>query len=94
MNAVVTLMPSEIEELKNHFDRRIEETILPRMDRLEAKVDEVFDQARRTNGRVTDLEKWKERIAGSLAALGGSWHVLMAVGGITVAIVSVVLANT
>jgi hypothetical protein len=44
--------------------------ILHRLDAIDKRLDEVLTQARITNGRVTGLEKWRERIEGGRDALG------------------------
>lgn len=90
----IAIMPSELDSLRDHFDRRIEEVFLPRMDRLEAKVDAVAEQARQTNGRLRAAELWQARWEGMKSGAGGSWQVLMAVLSATVAVVAVVLGHT
>jgi hypothetical protein len=44
--------------------------ILHRLDEIDKRLDEVLQQAKLTNGRVTGLEKWRERIEGGRDALG------------------------
>ena len=97
----IQVMPSEIEslhgavsEMRQHFDQIIHDSIIPRMDRLESKVDILDQRARETNGNVTDLQLWRARIQGGSAVAVQSWKGLLAVGTIAIAIVSVVLANT
>ena len=90
----VMVMKSEIEGLREHFDRIIEETIIPKMDRLESKVDSVDSRVRETNGRVRAIEVWQARIQGGAAVAGRSWQSIIAIGSVSVAIISVVLANT
>lgn len=105
----IQVMPSEIEslhgavaEMRSHFDQIIHDTILqiihdtilPRMDRLESKVDLLDVRARETNGNVTELKLWRAHIQGATAVAGRSWQSLLAIGSVAVAIVSVVLANT
>lgn len=88
----IAVMPSEIQALQDHFDRLIHETIIPRMDRLEAKVDGVDAQARLTNGRVRAIELWQARWEGVKDGAGGSWHVLVAGGGLVVGAVGLIVA--
>ena len=90
----ITVMPNEIDALREHFDQLIHGTLIPKMDRLEAKVDVVDSRVRETNGRVRGLEVWQARIEGGAATVSRSWQSLIAVGSVAVAIVSVVLANT
>lgn len=99
MNAI-QVMPSEIEslhvavaEMRSHFDAIIHDTIIPRMDRLETKVDAVNIQAQATNGRLRAVELWQARWEGMKAGAGGSWQVLIAAGGIAIAIISLVLTK-
>lgn len=44
--------------------------ILHRLDEIDKRLDEVLTQAKITNGRVTGLEKWRERTEGAREALG------------------------
>lgn len=88
----IRVMPSEIQALQDHFDRIIHDTIIPRMDRLEAKVDAVDAQARLTNGRVKSVELWQARWEGVRDGAGASWHVIVAVGGLAVGAVGLVAA--
>ena len=97
----IRVMPSEIESLhaavaetRAHFDQIIRESILPRLDRMESKVDVLDGRARETNGNVTDLQLWRARLQGGSAVAGQSWKGILAVGTIAIAIVSVVLSNT
>ena len=90
----IQVMPNEIDALRDHFDQLIHGTIIPKMDRLEAKVDTVDARVRETNGRVRVIEVWRARIEGGAAVAGRSWQSVIAIGSVAVAIVSVVLANT
>ena len=90
----VTVMSSEIDALRQHFDQLIHDTIIPKMDRLESKVDAVDARVRETNGRVRTIEVWRARVEGGAAVAGRSWQGILAVGGIAIAIISVVMANT
>ena len=97
----IQVMPSEMEslhgavaEMRSHFDAIIHDTIIPRMDRLESKVDAVNTQAQATNGRVRAIELWQARWEGMKAGAGGSWQVMVAAGGVAVAVISVVMANS
>lgn len=44
--------------------------ILHRLDEQSKRLDEILTQAKLTNGRVTGLEKWRERVEGAHDALG------------------------
>ena len=90
----IRVMPNEIDALREHFDKLIHDTIIPKMDRLESKVDSVDARVRETNGRVGAIEVWRARVEGGAAVAGQSWKSLIAVGSVAVAIVSVVMANT
>lgn len=60
--------------------------ITMRFDIIEAKVDETLAQAKATNGRVTTLEKWRERTEGARDALGMPRAIVVIVAsGLTVA---------
>ena len=102
----IAVMPNEIEalsgavsEMRLHFDQLIHETIIPRMDRVESKVDDQREQSSRiekqviaTNGRVRAIELWQARWEGMKAGAGGSWHVLVAGGGLVVGAVGLIVA--
>ena len=97
----IRVMANEIEtlgtavaEMRQHFDQLIHDTIIPKMDRLESKVDAVDARVRETNGRVRTIEVWRARVEGGAAVAGRSWQGILAVGGIAIAIISVVMANT
>jgi len=45
------------------------ELLAQRLDQMEKKLDEILTQAKQTNGRVTDLEKFRERVMGALIPL-------------------------
>lgn len=51
-------------------DADLRALILHRLDQIERKQDETLEQARLTNGRVTALEKWRDRTEGAKEALG------------------------
>lgn len=40
-----------------------------RLDQVDEKLDAILKQAKETNGRVTDLEKFRERVMGALIPL-------------------------
>jgi hypothetical protein len=44
--------------------------ILHRLDEIDKRLDEVLVNVKATNGRVTMLEKWRERMEGAHDALG------------------------
>ena len=85
----IRVMPSEIEELHVQLRR-----ICSTLTEIKEDMKEVKAQVRETNGRVSKLELWKARADGARAALTSSWAGVLAVGGIAVAIISVVLAET
>ena len=95
----IAVMPSEIQALQDHFDRLIHETIIPKVDRVEGKVDAVDAKADRiekqtiaTNGRVRAIELWQARWEGVKDGAGGSWHVLVAGVGLVVGAVGLIVA--
>lgn len=40
-----------------------------RLDQVDEKLDAILKQAKETNGRVTDLERFRERVMGALIPL-------------------------
>lgn len=46
------------------------DVILNRLDGIDRRLDELLVQARATNGRVTKLEAWRNRMEGAHEALG------------------------
>jgi hypothetical protein len=63
--------------------------ILHRLDEQAKRLDEILAQARITNGRVTGLEKWRERVEGGRDALGTFRAVgVIVAAGCTVAIIA------
>ena len=65
--------------------------ILQRLDQIDKRLDEVLAQARLTNGRVTGLEKWRERIEGGRDALGTFRAIgIIVSAGCTVAVLAAV----
>ena len=58
-----------------------------RLDQIANTLDQVLEQAKRTNGRVDDLEKWRDR-------LSGAWLILTLVSPIVAGLtVGLVLGN-
>lgn len=45
------------------------ELLRQRLDQVDEKLDQILIQAKETNGRVTDLEKFRERVMGALIPL-------------------------
>jgi hypothetical protein len=58
-----------------------------RLDQIANTLDQVLEQAKRTNGRVDELEKWRDR-------LSGAWLILTLVSPIVAGLtVGLVLGN-
>ena len=58
-----------------------------RLDKISSTLDQVLEQAKRTNGRVDDLERWRDR-------LSGAWLILTLVSPVVAGLtVGVILGN-
>ena len=59
------------------------------------RVQETLDQTRRTNGTVTDLRLWRERVEGRISGVkegaGGTGHIIAATVGVLVGVAGVVI---
>lgn len=45
------------------------ELLRQRLDQVDEKLDQILAQAKETNGRVTELEKFRERVMGAMIPL-------------------------
>ena len=93
---------SALEASRGHTDAiqsRIE-TVNNRLQSGDGRMTEILDLARKTNGRVGELEKWQAFQDGVRTGSGSSWRILVAgsavvgtlVGG-TVAIIALVIGS-
>ena len=86
-------------EQTNAINSRIE-TVNNRIQSGDMRMTEILDQVRKTNGRVSDLEKWQSFQDGVRTGSGSSWRILVAgsavvgtiVGG-TVAVIALVIGG-
>jgi hypothetical protein len=59
-----------------------------RLDHISNTLDQVLEQAKRTNGRVDDLERWRDRIS-------GAWLILTLVSPVVAGLtVGLILGNS
>lgn len=67
------------------MDEAFQREVLDRLERIEL-------QARATNGRLRELERWRAYTEGLRAGVGGLWHVALGlIGGLT-GMVGVIIA--
>ena len=93
METVMTV--SEAEYLKEHFDRRFDET-LQRVEHMRAEtrtsIEGLTLQVRETNGQVRSLREWKAHMEGRMEGQSGSWKAMAAGIGLVGTVVGIVIS--
>lgn len=65
------------------------ETLASRIDK---RFDKIEDKQAAADGRIGKLERWKTYSEGVRAGQGGSWHLILGVGGLVIGGGSLVVA--
>jgi hypothetical protein len=87
------LLEKQISTLERNLNQRLdatERTVTARFDRQDRDLQEIKQQTQRTNGRVTALEKARERAQGTMSAF--SWIPPILASAVTAGLTILVMA--
>lgn len=72
------------------------EKIFDRLGKMDGKLEDIFAQTKKTNGRVNDLEAWKETMDVKIAEKNGErkgqsnlWKIILAIATLALAALAI-----